>query len=121
MCCPLFPTHIQSGPAHLSSYDGRLERRHLKTGVNNPTLLIRFLSEAGVPFLACTRGRGCVHLRENRYKMPSLVLTSSENVNTMEDVDEGLNNTLEIKVSTNLSLIRVFITSKVDQRVQFAS
>lgn len=44
--------------------------------------------------------------------MPSLVLSSSDNVNTMSDVDEGLDTSLEIKVSKNVTLIRVFITNK---------
>lgn len=76
--------------------------------------LISFLSEADGPFPACSRGRGCVHLREERDNMPSLVLTSSENVNTMNDVNEEVDNNMETKVSWNFCLINVFITSKLE-------
>ncbi|TSP25434.1 Nucleolar RNA helicase 2 [Bagarius yarrelli] len=41
--------------------------------------------------------RLCVHQLDKLYKMPSLVLTSSNNSNNMEDVDEGLDINTEIK------------------------
>lgn len=82
-------------------------------GVKNTIRLINFLSRADVPFPACSRGKGCVHLREKQYKMPSLALTSNENVISMNDMDEGLDNNVETKVSTNRSLIHVIITNKL--------
>lgn len=112
------PVFRKAPPLRLAHIDRlqwppREEAHCPNVGVKHTRRLIRFRFEADVPFPACSRGRGCVHLPEKRYKMPSLVLTSSDNSNIMDDVDEGLNTSVEIKVSSDRSSIRVLTTNKL--------